>query len=83
MHGKYLHHHEFFHSKIKQGDSIVWRSLVKCKELIRQGMVWNVGDGKSISFWFDNWIDKKCLRDLLNVDENEISNLATKVSEFM
>jgi len=56
---------------------------MKCKELIRQGMIWNVEDGKDISFWFDNWIDKKCLRDLLNLYESEISYPTIKVYEFI
>ena len=40
------------------------------RELIQQGMVWIVGDGKDISFWFDNWIGKNSLCDLLELDRD-------------
>ena len=43
MHTKYLWNQEFFCLKAKQGDSIEWRNILKCKKLIHKGMVWNVG----------------------------------------
>jgi len=42
---------------------------MQCKELTRQGMVWNVGDGNDISFWYDNWIENRCLLDLLKLED--------------
>jgi len=56
---------------------------MKCRDLIQQGMVWMVGDGKDISFWFDNWIERKCLCDLLYLDKDEISNPDIKVCDFI
>jgi len=82
MHNKYLQNQDFFRTKIKQGDSNVWRSIMKCKELIRQAMVWSVRDGNDISFWYDNWIENRCLRDLLNLEDETNLNPRTKVCEF-
>ena len=56
---------------------------MKCKELIRQGMIWSVEDGNDISFWYDNWIENCCLRDLLKLDDEANLNPRTKVSEFL
>ena len=39
MHTKYLQNQEFFCVKFKQGYSNVWRNIMKCKALTRQGMV--------------------------------------------
>ena len=61
----------------------MWSSILKCKELIGQGLVWSVGHGNDNSFWYDNWIENRCLRDLLNLDGDVISNPATEVCEFI
>ena len=50
MRNKYLQNHDFFYRNVKWGDSTVWRSILKCKELIRKGMLWSVGDGNDIFF---------------------------------
>jgi hypothetical protein len=33
--------------------SLVWRSLMSTKEVIKRGAIWRVGDGKSIKVWGD------------------------------
>ena len=83
MRDNYTVQHDFFTYKSRQEDSNVWKSIMKCKELIRQGMIWIVGDGKMISYWFDNWFENKCLSDLLNLDPDEIINPDMKVCEFI
>jgi len=83
MRDKYILSQDFFNYKSRQGDSNVWKSIVKCKDLIRQGIVWLVGDGRMISFWFDNWIENKSLCELLNMDKDEITNPDMNVCEFI
>ena len=56
---------------------------MNCRELIQQGMVWIVGDGKDISFWFDNWIGRNSLCDLLGLDRDVIPNPESRVSDFI
>ena len=46
-------------------------------------MIWIVGDGKMISYWFDNWFENKCLSDLLNLDHDETTNPDMKVCDFI
>jgi len=65
------------------GESVVWRNITKCKELIRQGIAWTVGNGQDISFWRDNWIENRSLLDLLEVEDQETFNSNLKVSEFI
>ena len=83
MRNKYLKHQDFLHSNSKQGDSSVWKSIVKCKDLIRQGIRWSVGDGRHILFWFDDWVDNRTLLEIMSLDEHMISNPAAKVCDFM
>lgn len=36
--------------------SFVWKFLIKIKNLFHWYATWEVGDGKLISFWYDNWM---------------------------
>ena len=83
MRKKYLGQQDFFSAQTKQGDSIVWRNIMKCRELIRQGLIWTVGDGKDILFWQDNWIENRNLLELLEIEDHDAVDLDLKVSEFI
>jgi len=83
MREKYLAHQEFFCAHAKQGDPVVWRNIFKCKELIRKGIIWTVGDRKDILFWQDNWIENRSLLDLLEIEDHDTVDLDLKVSKFI
>jgi len=83
MRAKYLRGHPFLAASAKPGDSTVWRTLTKCQDLIRQGMVWTIGDGKDISFWKDNWLDTKSLSDLVDLRAHHVLDENIRVSEFI
>jgi hypothetical protein len=36
--------------------SYAWRRVLAGRDLFREGMVWSIGDGKSVSIWEDKWI---------------------------
>ena len=36
--------------------SYIWRSLMAAKPVLRDGIRWCVGDGKSIKIWEDAWL---------------------------
>jgi hypothetical protein len=36
--------------------SLVWRSLMSAKEVIKKGAIWRIGDGESIKVWGDCWL---------------------------
>ena len=83
MRKKYLRHHDFRNTQIKQGDSVVWTNIMKCRELIRQGLIRTVGDGTNISFWQDNWIENRNLLDLLEREDHDTVDLELRVSDFI
>lgn len=36
--------------------SWIWSSLLEGKSLLKEGLMWSVGNGEQINFWQDNWI---------------------------
>lgn len=45
-------------SRNPNGGSCIWKSLISFSSLIQRNNRWVVGNGHSISLWFDNWIDQ-------------------------
>jgi hypothetical protein len=35
--------------------SYVWRSILKGLEVLKEGMIWRVGNGTNIRIWNDPW----------------------------
>jgi exonuclease III/phage terminase Nu1 subunit (DNA packaging protein) len=40
------------------GMSYVWRSILKGIQLLKEGLIWRVGDGTNIKIWQDPWVPK-------------------------
>lgn len=43
----------FFRCKVKKCDSLVWKSILSAKNIVRIGTCFKVGDGWSINPWSD------------------------------
>ena len=80
---KYLHTNDFLTYKRKTTDSPIWKNLLNCRALVKQGIIWKVGNGESISFWYDNWIENKNLIDLLELNEEIVISPQAKVPKFI
>jgi hypothetical protein len=46
----------FLDTVFKQDASPGWRGIEFGLELFKEGLIWRIGDGKSINIWRDNWI---------------------------
>jgi hypothetical protein len=46
--------------------SYTWRSILRGKELLKQGVVWRVGTGENIDTWSDPWIPRGTTRRPMN-----------------
>ncbi|XP_059454900.1 uncharacterized protein LOC132185097 [Corylus avellana] len=53
---KYYPNASFQTSNLGRRPSYAWRSIWSSKKLLQEGMMWRVGDGKSIKIWHDRWI---------------------------
>jgi hypothetical protein len=56
---KYFPNGNFMDTPLGQKPSYAWRSIWNAKPLLREGLVWRVGDGKSIHIWGDKWLPTK------------------------
>jgi hypothetical protein len=36
--------------------SYTWRNIQQAGWILKKGGLWNVGNGKSINIWVDNWL---------------------------
>ena len=63
----------------KGAESIVWRNVLRCKQLLRQGIWWKLGKGDKILFWLEN----HTLLEILSLHVDAISHPYAKVIEFI
>lgn len=72
----------FMDAKLGTNPSFVWRSLLQACEVIREGSIWEVGDGRSIGVNSHKWLPRPpqfldgastCLkvRDLVSEETNQ------------
>lgn len=36
--------------------SFIWRSILAAKDLLKGGIYWRIGNGKSVRIWQDSWL---------------------------
>jgi len=53
---KYYPNSSFLEAQVGSRASFVWRSLCNARELLNQGLIWRVGDGRSITIWNTRWL---------------------------
>ncbi|KAM5560293.1 hypothetical protein ABKV19_021457 [Rosa sericea] len=53
---KYFPHCSFMAAEMKKGSSYTWRSIMAGREVLRQGVRYQVGDGSTIFLWHDPWM---------------------------
>ncbi|KAI9112471.1 hypothetical protein K1719_016394 [Acacia pycnantha] len=63
--------------KALQADSELWRHVARLWPVVVNNACWEVGDGKTISFWNDKWLEggrklsEMCLGELSEIDGGE------------
>lgn len=62
------------------GMSYCWRSILQEVELVKEGMIWQVGDGDNLNNWKDPWIPRHFSRTSMTPRG---ANLITRVSELI
>jgi hypothetical protein len=58
-------------ARVTKGISYTWRSILKGIELLKEGIVWRVGDGTEIDAFADPWIPRGQTRRVCTPDELE------------
>ena len=52
---KYFPYGSIIHCKPRDGISYTW-SILKGVELLKEGIIWRIGNGESVNIWTDPWI---------------------------
>lgn len=55
---KYFPHSSILEAVPQPGISYTWRSILKGVELLKDGLIWRVGDGSNIDIWGDPWLSR-------------------------
>jgi hypothetical protein len=52
---------DFLQSTCPKRAAFTWRSIIHGRELLKDGLIWRIGDGESVKVWEDNWIPRSSL----------------------
>ncbi|KAF5458995.1 hypothetical protein F2P56_022987 [Juglans regia] len=55
---KYFRNSDLLEARLEYRPSLIWRSIRGALDLLKDGMVWRVGNGKSVRIWGDRWVPK-------------------------
>lgn len=53
---KYYPNDSFLEAKLGGNPSFIWRSIWETQEIMRRGIHWRIGDGKTVRVWSDPWL---------------------------
>lgn len=67
-------------AKNRSAMSYSWRSILSGIDLLKNGVIWRVGDGSKISIWEDAWLPRDHLRRPFTPRG---ANLLTRVDELI
>ncbi|XP_042954651.1 uncharacterized mitochondrial protein AtMg00310-like [Carya illinoinensis] len=56
---KYFKHSSFLFAKTGHNSSFLWQSITSARPLLKEGLIWRVGDGESMEIWNDKWFPPK------------------------
>lgn len=76
---KYYPDNSLLQCQVRGGISYSWRSILFGLELLREGIIWRVGNGSSINIWHDPWLPRGTTRRPATPRRN---SLLTRVEEL-
>ena len=56
---KYFQNEDFVAAMVGKRASFAWRSIMAAQHLVKRGLRWQVGDGRSIRIWQDQWLNTR------------------------
>lgn len=55
---RYFNNTDFLSASCPRRASFSWRSICHGRALLRDGLIWRIGDGSLVNVWKDNWIPR-------------------------
>lgn len=77
---KYFPDGDILRAKPGYNMSYTWRSILKALEVLKEGIIWRIGDGSMIDIWQDPWLPREWSRRPIMPRG---STLLTRVSELI
>jgi hypothetical protein len=77
---KYFPENSILQAKARGGISYTWRSILKGLHLLKQGIIWRIGDGSAVNIWNDPWIPRNSTRRIITPRRGSILQ---KVAELI
>jgi ribonuclease HI len=56
---KYYPNSTYMEASLGRNPSYAWRSIWGAKSLLEEGLLWRIGDGRSVRIWGDKWLPTK------------------------
>jgi hypothetical protein len=57
MKAKYFPNDSILEAPLGKKPSFAWRSIHSSRDLLKEGLIWRVGNGKTIRIWKDRWLN--------------------------
>jgi hypothetical protein len=77
---KYFPNTSVLEAQPMAGISYTWRSILKGINLLKEGLVWQIGNGEQVKMWSDPWIPRQGSRIPITPRHQ---NLLTRVQELI
>nr|GMC49073.1 Taste receptor type 1 member 1 like [Ipomoea batatas] len=77
MHDKYVKHGDFLQTTACANGPWGWRSILKGRNVLTNGLKWKVGNGSNINFWNDWWTGEAPLASTINDGNTIVPNGGT------
>ena len=58
MKAKYYQGGSFLEARLGNRPSFAWRSIYGSSTLLKEGLIWRIGNGENVRIWKDRWIPK-------------------------
>jgi len=62
LRAKYFPHGDVLKASSRGGMSYTWRSILQGVKILKNGMIWRVGNGSSVKIWEDPWLPREWTR---------------------
>jgi hypothetical protein len=62
MQAKYYPTTSVFEANMGRRISFAWRSILGSRELVKEGLVWRVGNGRKVRIWEDRWLSSPAFK---------------------
>jgi ribonuclease HI len=62
LRARYFKDDDFMNANCPKAASFTWKSILHGRSLLKEGLIWRIGDGAKIDVWKENWIPRSGLK---------------------